>query len=164
MPRIPEVSDCPQFAVSTNDDCISFLDINKNHHGDQIKVTFRFKVRVPQSKLPIQTCFSKFNGGWLFSGSENTNLIAIKIPDKTTKKETEPIEIKHHTAPVLTVAVNTRVSNFKPISNIIYINMNNNANERCCSYSLNYFIFPNKSLRQLYNWSNFYLGHSIGFS
>merc|ERR1712232_790496 len=87
--------------VNISDSSVAIIDCTYSPAG--IKLTVRHRMHVAHSLLPLKCCYSPSDQGYLISGSED-NLVYIYSVVKSSKYNAQ--FLKHHRAPVVTVAVN----------------------------------------------------------
>jgi len=93
----------PQIAVNACDSTLSIMDCLYTAHGSMTHLVVKHRLKIPQSLLPLRSCYSGFGSGWLVSASEDRHVYLYCL---SKKKEFTPQLLKHHKYPVLTVAVN----------------------------------------------------------
>eukprot|EP00915_Cephaloidophora_sp_WS-2016_P005461 GHVH01007264.1.p1 GENE.GHVH01007264.1~~GHVH01007264.1.p1 ORF type:complete len:1519 (+),score=224.86 GHVH01007264.1:273-4829(+) len=101
---IPQRGEEPaQIAVNSCDSTLSIMDCLYSPHGSMTHLVVKHRLKIPQSLLPLRSCYSGHGNGWLMSASEDRHVYVFSL----SKKKEYPVQLlKHHKYPVLTVAVN----------------------------------------------------------
>eukprot|EP00922_Rhytidocystis_sp_ex-Travisia-forbesii_P058005 GHVS01085809.1.p1 GENE.GHVS01085809.1~~GHVS01085809.1.p1 ORF type:complete len:419 (+),score=71.88 GHVS01085809.1:2-1258(+) len=98
----PDVPPC--VLVNSCDSNVTIIDcVYGPPSGVLTNLSVRHRVKVAHSLLPLRCCYSMFGGGWLVSSSEDKDVYAYSLARGANYKL---INLKHHQAPVLAVAVN----------------------------------------------------------
>merc|ERR1719245_1649152 len=90
--------------VNTSDSSATIIDCTYGPPpGVLTNLGVRHRVRVAHSLLPLKCCYSPSGQGYLISGSEDKE---IKICSLAKGSQDKLQFLKHHTVPVIAVAVN----------------------------------------------------------
>lgn len=94
----------PFLLVNTSDSSVTIVDcIYEPPSGVLTNLSVRHHVTVAHSLLPIKSCYSPSEGGFLISGSEDNEVYICSLACGSNYKVEH---LRHHEAPVVAVAVN----------------------------------------------------------
>ncbi|CAD2098872.1 myosin ATPase [Plasmodium vinckei petteri] len=93
----------PTIIVNSCDNHIGIIECMYGNKGIITNLSVKHRIRINHALLPIRSCYTKFGGGWLVSGSEDGNIYVCSLLPQSNYKL---ILLKHHKAPVMSVVVN----------------------------------------------------------
>ncbi|CDU20108.1 myosin F, putative [Plasmodium yoelii] len=93
----------PTIIVNSCDNHIGIIECVYGNKGIITNLSVKHRIRINHALLPIRSCYTKFGGGWLVSGSEDGNIYVCSLLPQSNYKL---ILLKHHKAPVMSVVVN----------------------------------------------------------
>ncbi|SCP05468.1 myosin C, putative [Plasmodium ovale] len=102
VPR-QSAKEVPYIIVNSCDNHIGIIECTYGAKGVISHLSVKHRLRINHALLPIRSCFSRFGGGWIISGSEDGNIYVCSMLPQSNYKL---IFLKHHKAPVMAVVVN----------------------------------------------------------
>ena len=94
----------PCLLVNASDSSVTIVDCVYGHPGNTlINLNVRHRVKVAHSLLPLKSCFSSSDGGYLISGSEDKGVYTFSLAKGANYKMHV---LNHHQVPVVAVASN----------------------------------------------------------
>lgn len=97
-------NDAATLFINSCDSTVAIVDCMYGPPGVLSQLRVRHRVKVAHSLLPLRSCYASFGGGFLISGSEDKEVYVYSMDPHSNYKMHF---LKHHNAPVLSVAANS---------------------------------------------------------